>query len=238
MRRDFFTLVELLVVIAIIGILSSLLLPALNKARETAKSIQCKGNLKQLGVAMSVYENDFNLLPAPYKIDDDGVARYWATRLYDADILKATWPRFYGVVTDNCKILDCPVNVDQYSLAKVGVGFERFNYGLSNQLCRRFYSGPLDLYFSANRNTVFINRMRISRPSERLLLGEENGTDLTNCLSGSIGGPGEISGPNEGSFYPHSLSMNILYLDYHVDALSRRQMAPWQFHQPLFGITE
>lgn len=238
MRRNFFTLVELLVVIAIIGILSSLLLPALNKARETAKSIQCKGNLKQLGVAMSVYENDFNLLPAPYIIDADGVARYWATRLYDADILKAAWTHYYGVVAGNCKILDCPVNVDQYSLAKVGVGHERFNYGMNNQLCRRFYSGPLDLFFTVNRSTIFVNRMRISKPSERLLLGEESGTDLTACTAGVIGGPGEAAAANCGSYYPHSLNMNILYLDYHVDALSRRQMAPWQFHQPLFGITE
>ena len=58
--REYFTLIELMVVIAIITILASMLLPALTKAKGMAKTIECAGKMKQIGLAMNMYIGDYN----------------------------------------------------------------------------------------------------------------------------------------------------------------------------------
>jgi prepilin-type N-terminal cleavage/methylation domain-containing protein/prepilin-type processing-associated H-X9-DG protein len=181
-----FTLIELLVVIAIIAVLIGLLLPAVQKVRESAARSQCSNNLKQMGIAMNMYNDQAGRLPVGWVTSQPGGAVApnpgwsWSLlilpNLEQNNVYTALAP---DVVTPNGppaanSILQTPLSVFRCpsdSGPSINSSFQ--SYGMSNYVINREVLGPGRTDGSNTPNPLAIQNIK-DGSSNTILVGERD----------------------------------------------------------------
>lgn len=158
-KSRIFTLIELLVVIAIIGILASMLLPALSQARNVAKSISCLNNEKQLFLSINAYANDYEqYLPPCYTYA--GPATWWEALAQNGYV-----PVYKTSGGANGGIMHCPSSTRTYSTGEVkvdaGYRFLNENYALNDRVCGYEWWGAGGGYFDIGGGNTRKQLMKI-----------------------------------------------------------------------------
>lgn len=204
-----FTLIELLVVIAIIAILASILFPVFAQAREKARAITCVSNLDQLGIAMMMYEQDYDeILPGPLVGYGDG-----GPGITDPVNQPMTWDRLIYPYTKNNGIITCPSDIYSPSVM-TKMGMEKRSYTMPGNMgwCWACSStDPSHNCFSTNFGCEFtVPDSTISYPTITVMLYERD-----NCNNPGWNWCAVGDGANEIA-WRHSQASNLLYTDGHV----------------------
>ncbi len=214
----YFTLIELLIVIAIIAILASMLLPALNKARQRGMATQCTSRLKQTMQGCLLYDGDYNGQIILYDKGDGSGGRSW---------LKIMQNKYL-----DRKVAICP-NTKPYTGNDIESEKYRYCYGMGNYrgtTGRDPHFGSSFFFNVADKGWGF-NTKQTRQPSKLAVLADTVFSNASpeysgiGCYQFEFGGFTESN--TAGVFLAHQNNANIAFLDGHVSAQNRDRLYPW-----------
>ena len=206
-NKKHFTLIELLVVIAIIAILAAMLMPALQQARERARSINCLSNIKQIQFVWSNYTSSSNEWIMPFS-GRDTTPKAWYNKIYKLE-LNTSCPLETSPRTPKRTFLCCPSN----DLLVTGSGpyCYAINYAYNIALGYDAEGPAAPTYFP------LLKHGSIKNPSTKVVLTDAGKTTYQGYPSvHDYVTPKTTSTMARFGFSVHNNSMNLLYADGHA----------------------
>ena len=226
-RPPGFTLVELLVVIAIIALLASLLLPALASAKSLARSAKCKSNLRQMGIALRLYVDDYGAYP-PY--NERGVDFRWRWTKLIVPYLSLNRHECSG---RSDVVYMCPDYKGEKYLCVLRYGAYSGSYAMNfgGTDNRRGLSGrPIDP--QANVAQSGLPETAVRTPSQMITIldshlfpgaqGDLSGLEWTSHKLGRINMAKAVS--KKAMERRHRGFFNVLFADGHIESLSAKRL--------------